>query len=499
MENKKVISINDAPKALRLFLILLPVVGIFLIGTEINNDFFFLYKTGEHILNEGFPTKDFLSMHSGMDIVVQQWASDVVFYTMYSRLGLFGLFGFIYLCYAVFAVIMFKLCKLICDNEFSAAICAFVADIFSAGIFFTTRPNAISEIIFVAELFILEKYVKTKSTKPLILLPVLSLLLVNFHASMWLLFFVFALPFAAEAIPIKIGKFRQEPCCNFFVLLITGVVCFAAGFLNPYATKAMFYVFTSFGYSEINSLIVEMAPTRLNNPLGILFYIILAVMAITVLLTRKKNFKTRFVLLFFGTLVLAVMNLRSTGLFGVAAIPAFSYYIKDIDIKITLPEKGKKSQSKGKIAILSLLIVAVAAAGTVLIIGNENDKVQPEKSPYETLNEASEIMKEEKDEVVLFTGFDYGQYMEFKGFHPYIDGRAELFLKDNNHEADYLKEYYNLLAGKLDCGKFINKYGFNYLVVEKQEKHLYKYLENNEKFERVLSDKKLSLFRRKTT
>ena len=108
-------------------------------------------------------------------------------------------------------------------------------------------------------------------------------------------------------------------------------------------------------------------------------------------------------------------------------------------------------------------------------------------------------MAEEKDEVVLFTGFDYGQYMEFKGFHPYIDGRAELFLKDNNHEADYLKEYYNLLAGKLDCEEFINKYGFNYLVVEKQEKHLYKYLENNEKFERVLSDKKLSLFRRKTT
>ena len=97
MDNNKTISYNDAPKALRLFLILLPVVGIFLIGTEINNDFFFLYKTGEHILNEGFPTKDFLSMHSGMDIVVQQWASDVVFYTMYSKLGLFGLFGFIYL------------------------------------------------------------------------------------------------------------------------------------------------------------------------------------------------------------------------------------------------------------------------------------------------------------------------------------------------------------------------------------------------------------------
>ena len=498
MENKNVISINDAPKALRLFLILLPVIGVFLIGTEINNDFFFLYKTGEHILNDGFPTKDFLSMHTGMDIVVQQWASDVVFYIMYSKLGLYGLFGFIYLCYAAFAVIMFKLCKLICDNEFSAAICAFVADVFSAGIFYTTRPNAISDIIFVAELFILEKYVKTKSTKPLVLLPVLSLLLVNFHASMWLLFFVFALPFAAEAIPVKIGKFRQEPCCNFFVLLITGIVCFAAGFINPYGTKAMLYVFTSFGYSEINKLIYEMAPTGFNSPLGILFYVILAVMAVTVLLTRKKNFKTRFVLLFFGTLVLAVMNLRSTGLFAVAAIPAFSYYIKDIDIKITLPEKNQKSQSKGKIAVLSLLIVAVAAAGTVLVF-NTDSKPQQENNPYETLNEAAAIIKEDKDDVILFTGFNYGQYMEFKGFHPYIDGRAELFLKDNNHEADYLKEYYNLLAGRIDCEEFINKYGFNYLIVDKQEKHLFNYLENDESFELILGDGNVSLFRRKTT
>ena len=71
MDGVKRISINSMPKWFLLLLNLLPLVFALTIKSSIDNDFYFLYPTGEYIVNNGFPTTDFLSMHSTMTIVVQ--------------------------------------------------------------------------------------------------------------------------------------------------------------------------------------------------------------------------------------------------------------------------------------------------------------------------------------------------------------------------------------------------------------------------------------------
>ena len=82
-----------------------------------------------------------------------------------------------------------------------------------------------------------------------IIIPFISIFMVNMHASMWMMMFIFAFPYVINALPIHFGNFKQEPCCDFIKLIITGIVSFLAGFLNPYGIKAMFYIFSSFTHS----------------------------------------------------------------------------------------------------------------------------------------------------------------------------------------------------------------------------------------------------------
>ncbi|MBQ3904372.1 MAG: hypothetical protein II744_05290, partial [Eubacterium sp.] len=162
----------------------------------------------------------------------------------------------------------------------------------------------------------------------------------------------------------------------------------------------------------------------------------------------------------------------------------------------TVTESKRTNKEKTRLAVLvSLLIcVCVGAAFAVYISGSGSK----EPTEYDSLDKAVEILDGEKEDIVLFTGFDYGQYMEFKGYHPYIDGRAELFLKDNNNEFDYLKEYYDMMRGKLDCKEFTEKYGFTHLIVNKNEPYLYKELLSDGDYELIYKDSYIYMFRQKS-
>ena len=61
------------------FLMIPVLVGI-LTATCFGNDIWFLVRTGEEILVNGFPHVDFLTFHENLTLVVQQWLIDVLFF-----------------------------------------------------------------------------------------------------------------------------------------------------------------------------------------------------------------------------------------------------------------------------------------------------------------------------------------------------------------------------------------------------------------------------------
>lgn len=479
---EKRLGFDEMPKWFKAVFVFIPVFVLFGISTRLDNDFYFLYPTGEYIVNNGFPVTDILSMHSSMGIIVQQWLTTVVFYYVYSALGKAGMIVLVYLCYLAFAAVCYKLCMLITNgNQFVSSICAFAADIVIGVVFCFTRPQIFTFIAVALEIYFLEKFVKTNSLKSLIPLPFISLWVINSHSAMWLMLFVFAAPYAAQAVLVKTKPFKNGEQFSFLKLLAAGAVCFGAGFLNPYGTKAMTYIFSSFGYSEINGYITEMQPLFSNKKMFYIILVYLVIMLVIALRLNSKNYQIRFVLLFAGTLFLGLITAKSIAYFAIAGIPAFSYLVKDFNVNFKITENESTSKDKKKRIILIFLFVCAVAAliyvafnsGTdgSKAINTSSEAEAAKADDYEALDDIAKILEKE-DKLVLYTGFDYGQYMEYKGFHPYIDGRAELFLKDNNGEYDYMKELYQLDNAELYYKDFVDRYNFNYLIVSGNETYL---------------------------
>ncbi|MCR5737395.1 MAG: hypothetical protein K6G64_07080 [Eubacterium sp.] len=495
MEEKK-ININEMPKWFRVLLLLTPLIGILLIKTTLDNDFYFLYATGEYIVNHGFPHKDFLSMHSSMDIIVQQWLSTVIYYYVYKLFGKVGVLLLLYICYVIVSYLSLKLSRMITNNMFVSLICVLAADVWIAAMFIVSRPQMFTYIIMLFEMYLLEKFVQEKKIRYLCVLPVLSLLLINLHASMWAMFFVYAMPYFVNALPIKIGAWKQTPCCDYRKLLVAGIVSILPGFLNPYGIKAMLYIFSSFGVPEINDMINEMKATSFENAAGKMFFFLVGVMAVVALMRKKQNrYETRFVLLFAGSLVMALMNYKSHAYFYIFASICFSYMIQDAQVMLKVSDAKRTPAEKKRLVLLAGLFAMTVVIAVMAITTTPQKKKKSEE--VVSYNQLDDVMKmiPKSDNVVLYGNFVCGQYLEFHGYHPYIDGRAELFLKANNKEYDYYIEYYKLKKGEMNCKKFLERYQFNYLVVEKErDSFLYNYLIDDNSYKQVYKSKTVNLF-----
>ena len=66
----------------------------------------------------------------------------------------------------------------------------------------------------------------------------------------------------------------------------------------------------------------------------------------------------------------------------------------------------------------------------------------------------------------VFVSFNDGGYVEFRGYKSYIDSRAEVFLKKNNHKEDIYKEYYEFETGLMGKDEFLKKYNFDFILVK---------------------------------
>lgn len=91
--------------------------------------------------------------------------------------------------------------------------------------------------------------------------------------------------------------------------------------------------------------------------------------------------------------------------------------------------------------------------------------------PFDGLVRAMDIIDATNEDKVgdVYSGFDWGGYVEYRGYRAYIDPRAEVFLKVNNGKEDLLKEWKDYFDGNISQEEFLAKYGFEYLLVWRED------------------------------
>ena len=239
-------------------------------------------------------------------------------------------------------------------------------------------------------------------------------------------------------------------------------------------------------------MVIEMFPPVLgvNSRITTLFYLTysLLIVVITIYIVNKKGkLCLPHMLLLIGVSYLAITSIRNYALLIIGSIPFLAFYLKNCfpeekNNKIILTKNGKIGYTCLIIGLFIYAIVAVSIRGVTM--DNRLEK------GIDYL-----LAHNKKEDIVLYTGYNNGSYAEYRGLKPYIDTRAEIFLKANNKKKDVMEEYYLLQYNRLSANQFLSEYNFTHLIIDTED-NLYSYVNNNTNYKAIYKAKGYKIFQR---
>lgn len=465
--------------SLGIVFLLLPLLFFALIDFSRETDIWFLFSHGRYVLSHGFPHTEFLTIHKGFEFVMQQSGFSIIIYLLYKYIGSIGVISFVGLVNILIIFFLYKLCMLISsNNKYFSFLFASVIDLLLELSFIIPRPQIVSILLFLILIYILERYLRADcKSKIIYFIPLLSIVLINFHASMWGVLFILCLPYIVELFIC----FIRDKNKKFLYLITVLMISFLVGFINPYGYKAMFYVFNSYGIKLINELVLEMSPINIFSSKTIIvyyscLYIVLFIVQMIIMFINRKRYSLHVFLLFFGLVIMSFLSIRSVSIYLVCSAPFIIVPIK------------RKFYSTVSVSVFLLFVFLIlffyihnCVAGTYKLVDKRMNGV------------VSYIDRNYDINVRIYNDYDDGPYLEYHNYKPYIDTRAEVFIKKMNKKSDVFEEYVNVNKGNIDYDNFIDKYNFKLFVV-KYDSYIYKYLKENKKYVIVYHDKYRYIF-----
>lgn len=406
-------------------------------------DIFYLIPQGKYILNNGIYHIDPFSIHSGLHVVVQNYMSSCLFYLIFKVFSWNGLVLYTIICNALICYLIYKICLLISSNNKSLSIIIIVINDILLYYFLVSRPQLLSYINLLLVIYLLELYVHKNNKKYLFFIPLISILQINMHASLWIMIFLFMLPYIVEGI---FKKYNIKPIL--FIFLIS-LVC---GLINPYGLENITFIFGSFHNKYMTSLIPELYKTGFNTLWGTIFSIILIINSLIYIIFVNKKVKIRYLCLYLGTMILGLSSLKGFSNYLLCSIFPFAYYFRNKKFNIDYSIISK---------LCNIFIIVLIIISSLLIVLKRN-VVQD----YTAGNSYSFLLKYyDKDDIILYSIMEDGGYGMFLGVKSYLDCRAEYFIKYNNKKYDILKEYFLLQHSKININEFLDKYKFTHLLL----------------------------------
>lgn len=465
-----------------LFLCTLVIAFTSLASDVPDSDTFFIIRTGEYIVEtKSVPTTNPFVIHDNCDTIIQQWGFDVLVYEIYNAFGYSGIFVLSALLFLGSVLLVEKFLSIYTSEKWIKLLClsAFVWVFPRWGV---VRPTSISFQLLVSTIIIIENYRHKKAQWLIYLLPIISLLLINIHASMWPVMFVLMLPFICPNVIelcLHWKSYLTRWCALWWKVLIVVAVMIAVGFINPNGLRGIGYVFISYGLADSVG-IYELLPNYILSIAGA--FACIGIISATIYVYKQKfKIDTAYLYMFIGTAILAGMHVRNTwflffGVFPLVLLVIEQFKTNNIDLT---QQKSKKPQLIVHTAIAFVLILTITIVATTYTFYVQDSNY----TPIQAANYLDQFNN--KDDIVLYTGFNNGAYMEFSGYKVYIDARPELFSSKITNNEDILTEWLNLRIYPSRIPAFLSKYEFSHMIVE-DGGTLQTYLMNCEDYEEII-------------
>lgn len=464
-------------------IILIIIFTISIVPKEFQNDTFFTIAVGNEILENGVQSEEKLVWHEGLEFTNSRWLFDTLITLIYNNFGFDGIYCFVIVLAVIQMLLYYFVLNKMIKNEFLSFLFTLCTAHFIA-YEFAARAQIISFLLFLIEFYAVEQLVKTNKNLYFGILIFIPLILVNIHASVFPMYFVFYLPYIAEFILSRI-QFKNENETKIItenininkmvILIIIGIIL---GFCTPPGIEPYTDMFKAMGGMS-TEFIAELQPL---NILDSTYFSILIIITIAIIGFTKTKVKLTDCLYILGFGLMSLSTYRCVFFFylisSICIFRIVNTFLELYEVKLDIHNKYLK---EGIIVFLYLFIIIASAKNISLSIATEY--VNRLDYPVDVSNYILENYN--VDEIKIFNHFNFGSYLEFRGIKAFIDSRSGIFTPEFNSGCTILEDWYMVENGQANYKEIFEKYDithvllykdcviFNYIVYDNEWKIVY--------------------------
>lgn len=547
-KEKKIISVNFTIVAI----VLIAILCLCIAPVTFQNDTYYTIKIGEFIKNSGIDMMDHFSWHESLSYTYPHWLYDLCTYLIYSVAGFKG----IYIATAILSAILGVSIFLVNSKLTKSKAIPFIVTILTLYMlqnYIAARAQLVTFILFIWEIFCIEKFLENRKIWYAIFLIVISIIIANMHVATWPFFFVLFLPYIAEyfisiladtliykkvtifvlktkikiltknnknidkldnlkqkleKIQTRVSKVkikREEESKNPYkiiikrnknvkFLIIIMILCALTGLLTPIGDTPYTYLYKTMQGNTTNN-ISEHLPLTLSKSTDIMCMLVIF---LAILIFTKTKIKLSDLFMISGLCYLMLSTRRQVSMFALIGSVVLTRLIIDLIKRYTkngMEEAEKVPKNIGVIVALTALMLLLSY-----------DTIKPKlKDEYVDSNSypvfACDYILENIDvqNAKFYNEYNYGSYMLFRGIPVFIDSRADLYTPEfsGTEDEDVFSDFINTSSISKFYEDTFEKYNITHLIISKKSKtNMIITKTNDEKYKELYSDDNFVVYER---
>lgn len=431
------------------------------------NDTFYTIKVGESILEHGIDMKDHFSWHK-LDYTYPHWLYDIITYKIYDIGGLNGIYIATILIFILIGITFYFINLKQNKSYFLSLLFSILAVIMLAR-FITMRAQLITYLLFLIEVFFIERLLSTNKKSYIIGLFIICILIANLHAAVWPFYFILMLPYLFEyLIAIIYDKIRNKPKLGIFInkitleknnntktLAIVFLVSLALGLLTPIGNVPYTY-FIKIMQGDTMKYIEEHKPLILIQNLFVIGYLL--IMLIPLIFTKVKV-RLSDLAMIAGLLLMSFLSIRHIAFLAIIGM----FYLCRLICNIgKINGKSALDFELPWYGIFIVTVTIIITSGFVYNINSKKEFVDETIYPVKMVDYMEENL--DMKEVKLYNEYDFGSYLIYRDIPVFIDSRSDLYTKPFNHKTDIFDECMKITE---HYGRIFKKYNITHILIYK--------------------------------
>lgn len=547
LKKRKKFNINFTIVAI----ILIAIFCVCITPRTLQNDTFYSIKIGELIKNNGIDMMDHFSWHENLSYTYPHWLYDFLTYFIYLMAG----FKSIYIVTCILSALLGISVFFVNSKTTKSKPISFIITIgvmYALKPYIAARAQLVTFILFIWELYCIERFIENKKIRYAITLVIISTLIANLHVATWPFFFILFLPYIAEYIisvvsdiviykktkklvikhkmkvaqknnnierikelQIKLNELEEKnekikqkrkdtnknsykillnKNDNVKFLIIVMVICAFTGLLTPTGDTPYTYLYKTMKGNTTENISEHQPLTLINNTEAICTLVIL----LSILTFTKTKIKLSDLFFAGGLCYLMFSSRRQFSMLVLIGSVVLGRLIVDMITRYS--KNGLKDVDdvvkNNLVLVLLTILMGIFSYNSIKPV--LDDKFVSEKS-YPV--SACDFILENIDlgTAKFYNEYNYGSYMLFRGIPVFIDSRADLYAPEfsGNKDEDIFSDFINTSSISKYYEDTFEKYNITHVILGKKSKtNLIINKSHDENYKEIYSDDNFVIYER---